>query len=159
ARRPCGAGACARSFSSMIIRPAATEDWPRIGELGQILVRAHHEYDSSRFIPPAMLRAEVYTSRVRDEIAGGQMIVRVADIDGLVAGYVFAGVEPESWKELRRDAGYVHDLVVDQAHRGAGVGAALVASALEWFDARGVTRIMLWTAPQNIQAQRLFRRA
>src|SRR2546427_269873 len=87
----------------MTIRPAAGDDWRRIGELSELLVRAHHAYDPSRFIPVDMLRAEVYTH--------------------------------------------------------AGIGAALVASAIEWFDARGVARIMLWTAPQNAQAQRLFHRA
>ena len=143
----------------MTIRPAAADDWRRIGELSELLVRAHHAYDPSRFIPVDLLHAEVYTSRVRDEIARGTMTVRVADIDGTIVGFVFAGIEPENWKELRHEAGYVHDLVVDEADRRAGVGAALVASAIEWFDARGVARIMLWTAPQNVHAQRLFHRA
>jgi ribosomal protein S18 acetylase RimI-like enzyme len=52
----------------------------------------------------------------------------------------------------------VHDLVVDEAYRHTGVGGALIASAIEGFGARRVTRIMLWTAPQNVQAQNLFRR-
>jgi len=142
----------------MTIRPVTADDWPRIGELCELLVRAHHGYDPSRFIPVEMLRGDVYTSRVRDEIARGHGTVRVAEIDGRVVGYVFAGVEPESWKELRREAGYVHDLVVDEAHRHSGIGAALVASAIEWFETRRVSRIMLWTAPQNAHAQSLFRR-
>lgn len=142
----------------MTIRPVTASDWPRIGELSELLVRAHHGYDASRFMPVNMLPADVYTSRVRAEIERGQMIVRVADIDGGVVGYVFAGIEPESWKELRHEAGYIHDLVVDDTHRRSGIGGALLASAVEWFDTRQVTRIMLWTAPQNMQAQSLFRR-
>src|SRR6266446_6376455 len=127
----------------MTIRPPTAEDWPRIGELSELIVRAHHGYDPSRFIPVEMLRADVYASRVGDELARGLGTVLVADIDGHVAGYAFAGIEPRSWKELRHEAGYVHDLVVGDAHRHAGVGAALVASAVEWLDARGITRIML----------------
>ena len=142
----------------MTIRPATSDDWPRIGELSELLVGAHHRYDPSRFIPVDQLHGDVYTSRVRDEIARGHGTVLVAEIEGRVVGFVCAGVEPESWKELRREAGYVHDLVVDEAHRHGGLGAALVASALEWFDRRGITRIMLWTATQNDRAQRLFRR-
>src|SRR5262245_1156028 len=143
----------------MTIRPLAEDDWPRVGELAELLVRKHHAFDPARFIHPDTLRADVYTSRVSAELAGGAMMVRVADVDGRIVGYVFAGVEPESWKELRHAAGYVHDLVVDEAYRQTGVGGALLASALEWFDARGVARIMLWTAPQNVGAQRLFHRA
>src|SRR5262245_65684644 len=115
----------------MTIRPAAATDWPRIGELSELLVAAHHEYDPSRFIPVSMLPADVYASRVRDEIARGHGTVLVAEIEGRIAGYVFAGVEPDSWKELRREAGYVHDLVVDDAHRQAALGAAPLATALQ----------------------------
>jgi GNAT superfamily N-acetyltransferase len=143
----------------MTIRPATAGDWPRIAELAELLVRAHFAFDPMRFIHPSSLEGHAYTRRVREEIDGGRAMVAVAELHGQIAGYVFAGIEPESWKELRREAGYVHDLVVDEPHRRAGVGRALVASAVDWFDARGVTRIMLWTAPQNAGAHRLFRDA
>jgi ribosomal protein S18 acetylase RimI-like enzyme len=142
----------------MTIRPAAADDWPRIGELAELLVRTHYAFDSSRFVHPDALRAADYIARLREEIDSGHAVVQVADADGAVAGYVFAGVEPESWKELRHEAGYVHDLVVDEAHRHAGAGRALVESAIAWFAARGVTRVMLSTAPANAGARRLFRR-
>jgi GNAT superfamily N-acetyltransferase len=142
----------------MTIRPVATSDWPRIGHLSELLVRAHHAYDSSRFIHPEVLPGDLYTARVRAEVAQGQMMLHVAETDGEVVGFVLAGIEPESWKELRHEAGYVHDVVVDEPHRHTGIGAALVAAALDWFKARGTSRIMLWTAPQNVDAQRLFQR-
>jgi hypothetical protein len=80
----------------MTIRPATADDWPRIGELGELLVRAHHGYGPSTFIPVDMLRADVSTSRVRDEIARGHMMVHVAGVGGRVCGYLFAGIERES---------------------------------------------------------------
>ena len=141
----------------MIIRPALAGDWPRVGELAERLVRMHYDFDSSRFVHPGALSANVYTAHVQDEIDRGNGVVHVADQDGRVVGYVFAGVEPENWKELRHQAGYIHDLVVDSAHRRTGVGHALIASAVDWFAARGVKRVMLWSAPQNADAQRLFR--
>ena len=86
-------------------------------------------------------------------------MVAIAATAHRVVGYVYAGIEPASWKELRHEAGYIHDLVVDAAHRRSGIGDALIAAAIGWFSARQVGRILLWTAPQNVVAQRLFERA
>jgi ribosomal protein S18 acetylase RimI-like enzyme len=141
----------------MIIRPPGNNDWRDIGALGEQLVRAHHAFDSHRFIGPDRLRGDVYVARVREEIDRGSAAVLVADEAERVVGFVFVGVERASWKELRDEAGYVHDLVVDPASRDKGVGRALVSSAIEWLRARGVERIMLWTAHDNVAAQGLFR--
>ena len=115
----------------MKIRSVSANDWPRIGELAEIIVRTHYAFDDARFVHPDTLRGDLYTARVRDEIGQGQSIVHVADDDGRVIGYVFAGVEAESWKELRHGAGYVHDVVVEDAHRHRGIARALMASAIE----------------------------
>jgi hypothetical protein len=101
----------------MTIRPLHVGDLPRIGKLAESLVRAHHEYDSSRFIPLDRLRGNTYTAHVCEELNAGRSVVFVAEIEGRVIGYVFAAVEAESWKELRDEAGYVHDLVVDETVR------------------------------------------
>ena len=143
----------------MTIRFATGRDWPRIGELGELLVRAHHGFDPSRFLHPDALRADTYIARVRAESDRGDAMVAVADAGDRVVGYVFAAVEPESWKELRHQAGFIHDLAVDESHRRAGVGRALLASAIDWFAARGVPRVMLWSAAPNAGAQQLFRDA
>jgi len=144
--------------SKPTIRSVGADEWRRVGELGELLVRRHHGFDRSRFIPPSALRAEDYVARVREELIGGNATVDVALVNDRIVGYVFAGIEPESWKELRPQAGYIHDLVVDEAHRHAGIGRALVTAALDWFAARGVHRVMLWTAPWNEDARRLFDR-
>lgn len=143
----------------MTIRFATEADWPRIGELGELLVRSHHAFDVSRFLHPDALRADTYAARVRAEADRGNAMVAVADEGGRIVGYVFAAIEPESWKELRHQAGFVHDLAVEESHRRAGVGRALLASAIDWFAARGVDRVMLWSAAPNTGAQQLFRDA
>jgi len=140
----------------MKIRSATADDWPRIGELAEMLVRTHYAFDDARFMHPDLLRGHVYTARVRDEVGQGQSMVQVADDDGRVVGYVFAGIEAGSWKELRHRAGYIHDVVVEDAHRHQGIARALMTSAIEWIAAQGVAPVLLWTAPQNIDAQRLF---
>ena len=145
-----------KSKEPMAIRPATVGDWQRIGELAELLVRTHYAFDRQRFFHPDKLRADAYQAHLRDEIAVGRAAVFVADLGGIIAGYVFAGIEPESWKELRHEAGYIHDLAVDDNYRRAGIGRALLASAIEWFAGRGVSRVMLWTAPANAGAQALF---
>jgi GNAT superfamily N-acetyltransferase len=82
--------------------------------------------------------------------------VLVAERDGEVIGYVYAGLEPQSWKELRDAAGFIHDVVVDERGRGAGVASALLAAAIDWLRERGAPRVLLWTAEPNQRAQRLF---
>jgi len=75
-----------------------------------------------------------------------------------VVGYVYAGLEPMSWKELREPAGFIHDVVVAETARRHGIGARLIEEAASWLESRGAPRLMLWTAELNPAAQRLFAR-
>lgn len=81
----------------------------------------------------------------------------VADRGGVI-GYVYAGIEPLSWKELRGPAGFIHDLLVTDEARGLGIGERLLDAAVGWLKERGVPRVMLWSAARNAGAQRLFER-
>ena len=74
-------------------------------------------------------------------------------------GYVYAGLEPPSWKELREAAGFIHDLVVDESARGRGLAGQLLEAAAAWLGERGAPRILLWTAFPNAAAQRVFEKA
>jgi GNAT superfamily N-acetyltransferase len=85
-------------------------------------------------------------------------VVLVAEVDGRIIGYVYAGLEPMSWKELRGPAGFIHDVLVEDDGRGTGAGTALIDHAIAWLRDRGAARVMLWTADRNERAQRLFDR-
>ncbi len=84
------------------------------------------------------------------------MVIYVAEQDGDVIGYVYAGLEPISWKELRDECGFIHDVVVDDRGRRTGTATALIEKAIEWLRERGAPRVMLWTAEKNAGAQQLF---
>jgi ribosomal protein S18 acetylase RimI-like enzyme len=141
------------------IRPATTEDLPVIGRLGALLVRMHHDLDPQRFIPATPKTEQAYASFVGTQLAEPNAIVLVAEGGGDVLGYAYAAMEGYDYMALRGPAGAMHDLVVDPAHRGRGVGKMLLDAALAALEARGAPRVLLATAEQNVAAQRLFTRA
>src|SRR5262249_24280438 len=83
-------------------------------------------------------------------------LVLVADQSGRVVGYLYADLEPTSWKDLRGPCGFVHDVCVDESARGQGVGRDLVRAAVEWIHSRGMSQVVLWSKTGNVSAQRLF---
>jgi ribosomal protein S18 acetylase RimI-like enzyme len=142
----------------VIIRRAEERDLPALGRLGALLVRVHHQFDPPRFMAPGPSIEEGYAWFLGSQLDDPDVVVYVAERAGVVVGYVYAGIEPKSWKELREEAGFVHDVVVDPGARGAGIGGRLVEEAARWLEERGVPRVMLWTAEANAAAQRLFAR-
>ena len=154
------------------IRPATSSDLPALGRLGALLMRTHYNFDRKRFLEPGANAEEGYAwflgEQLKDE---GNAVVLVASFDsaqdpfasaqgkqGEIVGYVYAALEPISWKELRDACGFIHDVAVDEQARRHGVGAALVEAAMKWLNEHGAPRVVLGTAEQNESAQRLFAR-
>jgi ribosomal protein S18 acetylase RimI-like enzyme len=126
--------------------------------MGGQLMRLHYAFDRQRFLDPGARPEVGYASFLRGQLNDEEQAVFVADQGGRVVGYVYAGIEPLSWKELRDRAGFVHDLVVLEEARRGGVATALMTAALEWLATLGVPRVLLWAADQNTVAQALFER-
>jgi ribosomal protein S18 acetylase RimI-like enzyme len=140
----------------MTIRRATRADLPALGRLGALLMRTHYGFDRQRFMNPGEDPESGYAWFLGTQLADEDTVVFVAERGGVVIGYVYAGLEPQSWKELREAAGFIHDVAVDEAGRRAGVATQLVEAAIEWLRARGAPRAMLWSAEPNAPAQRLF---
>jgi ribosomal protein S18 acetylase RimI-like enzyme len=140
------------------IRPATREDLAAVGRLGALLMRVHYEFDRQRFMRPLAGAERGYASFLGSQLGDPDSIVLVAEHDGRVVGYVYAAVEPASWKELRDRAGYIHDVLVDEGHRRSGMAEDLMNAAVDWLRSRDVPRVVLATASQNESAQRLFQR-
>jgi ribosomal protein S18 acetylase RimI-like enzyme len=143
---------------SFTIRRATDNDAPTLGHLGALLLRAHHQFDGQRFMAPARNPEAGYGSFLRSQLREEDVAVFVAERDGEVIGYVYAGLEPRSWKELREACGFIHDVAVLESDRRGGVATALIDAAIEWLRARGAPRVVLWSAERNEAAQRLFER-
>ena len=144
---------------AVVIRPATRADVPALGRLAALLVRLHHELDPERFIPATARTAQGYGSFLGTEMNGRDTLVLVAEVGGSVVGYTYSGVEGHDWMSLRGPAGVLHDIVVDPAQRGSGVGRQLLEATVAALVSRGAPRIVLSTAARNDGAQRLFARA
>jgi ribosomal protein S18 acetylase RimI-like enzyme len=140
------------------IRRANESDLPALGRLGAVLMQTHYDFDRKRFMAPGTNPAEGYAWFLGTQLKEDDVVLLVAERAGSLIGYVFAGLEPKSWKELREPAGFIHDVVVEDSSRRMGIAESLLEAAIDWLQEHGAPRIMLWTAEQNAAAQRLFSR-
>lgn len=142
----------------LLIRRAEPADVAALGELGIALMRTHYAFDDRRFLEPTQADAAGYAWFLQSQLEDDASVVLVAEQHGRIVGYVYAAVEPLSWKELRGECGYIHDLLVTDTARGRGTGDGLLDAAIEWLRERGMPRVVLGTAAQNDIARRLFER-
>ena len=144
---------------AVLVRRATLGDVAALGRLGALLVGMHHRFDPARFLASTPGDAAGYAAYLGAQFAEPESVVLVAEQDGEVVGYTYAGVEGNDYMSLRGPAGVLYDIVVDPAHRGQGVGEALLDATLEALAAKGAPRVVLSTAERNESAQRLFARA
>jgi ribosomal protein S18 acetylase RimI-like enzyme len=145
----------------IVIRRAAPGDIPALGQLGASLMRAHFAFDSRRFMAPGDDAERGYATFLETQMEAADSLILVAertaaDRSTQLVGYVYASVEPPSWKELREQAGFVHDLLVSDDAQRSGCGSRLLDEAVAWLRSRDVPRVVLWTAAPNERARRLF---
>lgn len=116
----------------MILRPATADDAPAIAALLRAAFRV-----SLPFLP------ELHTPEEDLAFIAGRVLptstVWVADADGMVAGYI-------AFRE-----GWIDHLYVHPDRQGQGIGARLLARAIE--DGAGK---QLWTFQQNERARRFY---
>ena len=145
--------------NDITIRVATAGDVPALGRLGALLVRLHNELDPKRFIPATAQTEDNYGWFLGTQIDKPDVFVYVAESDGKVVGYTYAGMEGTDYMALRGPAGALYDIVVDPAYRGNGIGRQLLTTALATLKERGAPRVVLSTAEGNDAAQHLFESA
>src|SRR5829696_1880172 len=112
--------------SDVVIRRAEARDLPEVGALGASLMRTHYAFDPLRFLEPGGSDEDGYSRFLGSQLDEHGVVVLVAERQRHIVGYVYAAIEPLSWKDLRDECGFVHDLLVSDAARGAGIGEALL---------------------------------
>ncbi|HSP34726.1 MAG TPA: GNAT family N-acetyltransferase [Thermoanaerobaculia bacterium] len=143
---------------TVLIRKAGSGDTDSLGRLGAMLMRTHYAFDPQRFLEPGRGTEGGYASFLGSVLESADDCVFVAEDDGAIAGYVWAALEPLSWKELRGPAGFVHDVAVTEEARSSGVGTKLMQAAIDWLRGRGAPRVIVWTAAPNETAKAMFHR-
>ena len=136
-------------------RPAAKPDEEALGRFGAALMRQHHASDPRRFILTDRPEAG-YGRFLISQLADPACLVLVAERANEIVGYVFARIEPTSWRDLRGPCGFIHDVFVHERVRHQGVGRALVRAAITWVQSRGMFQVVLWSKSGNDTAQGLF---
>ena len=145
-----------RSSIGVVIRRATRDDLKDIGRLGALLVAAHHEFDSRRFLPATSRTKDAYAGFLGSQLDEPDAAVFVAEENADVIGYAYAAVESYDYMSLRGPAGVLHDIIVDPERRRGGVGRRLLEAVLEYVRSRGLSQIVLSTAEKNEAAQRFF---
>lgn len=135
---------------------------PEDRDEGHLLALWRELMDHHASIDPRFSLGRNADARFRDYLdvarAREDYRVRVAELEGRVAGFVVACVLPNSPVYEHRWIGYINDLCVTARARGQGVGRALVEDAANWLRSAGADRVEVYVALANEQARSFWRR-
>ena len=85
-------------MDAFVVRRATESDLPTLGRLGALLMQLHYGFDKQRFMAPGTNPAEGYSWFLGSQLHEKDVVVLVAERGAVVVGYVYAGLEPRSWK-------------------------------------------------------------
>ena len=130
------------------VRPAGPDDVARIREL--VLALATYER--------AAEQVKFTEQQLRDALFGAAPAVYalVAETDGAVVGFAIYFLSFSTWEGTHGI--YLEDLFVEPAHRGSGLGQALLGSLAAIARARGYARVEWWVLDWNEPSIAFYRR-
>lgn len=112
-------------------------------------------------VRPASGMGPWYVADLLDQCAKDQGTILIAEHDGKVAGYavVYVGLSVANDRD-QVDYRYarIGDLCVAEAHRGSGIGQALIAECEARTRAAGVRYLTIRHDPKNLRPAELYER-
>ena len=140
-----------------VIRDMTAGDLDAVSLLAEQLVLLHHSWDPTRFFTTPDI-ARGYHRYFGSQLKEKEVLLLTAEVDGVVAGYLFGTLESRDWAKLLDAHGAVHDVFVGAAHRRQGVAQGLMSEARVRFERLGARQMVLYSAASNGEGQALFRR-
>ncbi len=135
-------------MARITLRPFRDEDLPGLVALYQRAYAEHPEYGEA---------TREASQRYLEWLQRHHTFFQVAEDDaGRIVGFIVAHA---NWRD--RDGqrvGEIHELVVDPAYWGHGLGGRLLDAALEHFKAHGHQRARLWVGEHNDRARAFYAR-
>ncbi len=140
-----------------VIRDMTAGDLDAVSLLAEQLVLLHHAWDRTRFFTTPDI-ARGYHRYFGSQLKEKEVLLLTAEVDGVVAGYLFGTLESRDWAKLLDAHGAIHDIFVSVSHRKQGVAQALMAEAKSRFTQLGARQVVLYSAASNVEGQALFKR-
>lgn len=134
--------------ASVRVRRAKVQDMPELTSLWRELVGFHEALGGQdfRLAPGAETGWRRY---LRGHLGRSDKLCLVAEDGGRPVGFLVAGIEARPGIFMEREYGHISDVYVQEPQRGKGVGKALVAAAMAWFEEKRVSRVRLKTDARN----------
>lgn len=139
-----------------VIRDMTAAELDAAALLAEQLVQLHHRWDTTRFFITQDI-AKGYRWWFEKNLGQKGVLLLVAEVDGVIAGYLYGSLEERDWAKLLDAHGAIHDVFVAAAFRKRGVAKALMETAKERFGALGAKQLVLYSASANAEGQALFR--
>jgi ribosomal protein S18 acetylase RimI-like enzyme len=140
---------------ALTIRPMQKGDLDAVSKLGAALVRQHHAFDPRRFFITDDPQGG-YKWFLGTQVKNADAVLLVAEVDGAIAGYLYASLEERDWARLIDAHGALNDIYVDERFRRRGIARALVEAGVSALEERGAKRVVLSAAWPNTEAHALF---
>lgn len=139
----------------MRIEPATLADVDRLAELWVALAAEQRTHGAHLTAAPN--RAVMREALAQHAVDHTCLVARDGPDEAAIVGFVSFAIERDG---LDRDVtrGLVHNLYVDPASRGRGVGTALLDAAEAALSAAGAERIALEAVADNDGARRFYER-
>lgn len=144
-----------------IVRPATPADVPGVLPMVRELCALHRSWDFARFSirdDAEGMYAEWLPKRANDPRSVFLVAERAIEGRAALCGFIIGTTEQNLRIYTLSEFAYLHDLWVDPAARGLGIGGRLIDEAVSRFTAMGISQIRGETALANEHARAMLMR-